>query len=515
MTSSTASETVGTASEQTVGASPRRHLVHVLVVALLGFAALVGWSFASPVGGSPDDNFHLVSIWCAPGERPGLCETTGDPDERSVLSVLANSSVCSAFVPEHSGACEPALTGMSTTGHGNFIGMYPPVYYSVMSIFSSDDVPTSVLLIRVFNSLLAVSLVTALYLLVERRLRAPLLWSMLLTAIPMGIYLIASVNPNGWAIVSAGTMWVAMVGYFRAPTVARRIALGALAFIAALMGAGSRGDSAAYVALGAVVAAILSFERTRRYLHSLALPLAAIVMGAAFYLGSSQVGTALDGEMPGGPQHEVNFLSDFVDTLLDLPQLWVGNFGTQALGWGDIAMPAAVWFTTMVLCCGVAFWALSRARDKRINVAIVLVGIALVMVPSWVITQNGVDVGVLVQPRYILPLQLLFIGLLLYGADDPRVALSRVQRWAIVIGLAFANCIALYKVMRRYLTGIDYGGFDLNKNIEWWWQNMPVPPGVFWVVGSVAFAGLLILVSGVLRREHDSGALATAPPSAD
>lgn len=412
--------------------------------------------------------------------------------------------MCYAFQPEHNGNCEPALSGMSTTGHGNFIGMYPPVYYSVMSIFSTTDVQTSVLTMRVFNSLLAVTLVALVYLLVDRRLRAPMLWSLLLTAVPMGMFLVSSVNPNGWAILSAAVMWVAMVGFFRAPTRTRQIALGALALLSALMGAGSRGDSAAYVAFGAVIAAILSFERTRRYLFSLLVPIAAVVMGAAFYLSSSQVGSALEGEMPGGTAHEVNFVPDFIRTVLNISQLWVGNFGSQALAWNDVKMPALVWFTTMLLYVGVAFWSLSFKRNARTVLAIVLAAIAMVMVPAWVITQNGVEVGVLVQPRYVLPLQALFIGLLLYGSADPRVKLSRVQRWVVVVGLASANSIALYLTFRRFLTGTDYAGFDLNKNVEWWWQDMPIPPGVFWIAGSAAFAGLLILVTGVLSRRVES-----------
>lgn len=495
----------------TVERTDRARVLRVLLVALLGFAALVGWSFASPVGASPDDNFHMTSIWCAPGERAGLCEYTEDPSERAILSEVANSSVCFAFVSEHSGRCDSELTGLITTAHGNFEGLYPPVYYGTMSIFSSEDVPTSVLLMRVFNSLLAVSLLTSIYLLVDRRLRTPMLWSILLMAVPTGIFLVASVNPSGWAILSAGTLWVSLVGYFRAPTLARRIALGGLALISAIMGAGSRGDSAVYVAFGAVVAAILSFERTRRYLFSLALPLVTVALGAFFYLGSNQVGSALEGEMAGVRPERVDIVSGLIRTVLNIPQLWVGNFGTQALGWGDTKMPAIVWFTTLVLYAAVAFWGLARRRDARTTVAIVLAGIALVMVPSWVIVQNGVDVGVLVQPRYVLPLQVLLIGLLLFGAGDPRIMMSRVQRWVIVLGLAGANSVALYTTMRRYLTGTDYAGFDLNRNIEWWWSSVPVPPGVFWVIGSLAFAALLVFSTGAHTRERDSLVPGTGP----
>ncbi|MFE1645654.1 DUF2142 domain-containing protein [Microbacterium sp. P01] len=487
----------------------------VLVVALLGFIALIGWSFASPVGASPDDNFHMTSIWCAQGERPGLCENSDDPGQRVVLDEVVNSSVCFAFVPEHSGRCDTQPSGLVTTAHGNFEGLYPPIYYATMSIFSSADVQTSVLIMRVFNSFLAVALATGVYLLVDRRLRAPMLWGLLLTTIPTGIFLIASVNPSGWAIVSAGTLWVAMAGYFRAPTWQRRVALGGLALVAALMGAGSRGDSAVYVAFGAVLAAIISFERTRRYLLLLLLPLTAVAMGAAFYLGSNQVGSALEGEMAGVRPERVDIVSGLIRTIIDIPQLWVGNFGVQALGWGDTKMPAVVWFTTLVLCGAVAFWSLSRPRDVRANLVVILAGVALVMVPSWVIVQNGVEVGTLVQPRYVLPLQVLMIGVLLFGAGDPRFETSRAQRWIIVIGLAGANALALHTTMRRYLTGTDAPGFDLNQGVEWWWSNVPVSPDVIWVLGSAAFAALLMVVAGVLSRTQTAPDHLSGKPTGD
>lgn len=491
-------------TEEPADPADRPRILRVLLVALLGFAALLGWSFASPVGASPDDNFHMTSIWCAAGERPGLCESTDEPGEKAVPAGVANASACFAFRSEHSGRCDTELSGMVVTGHGNFAGVYPPIYYATMSPFVSTDVQTSVLLMRAFNSLLAVTLISSLYLLVDRKLRAPLLWGLLLTAIPAGIFLIASVNPSGWAILSAGTLWVALAGYLRAPTATRRIALGGIALLAGLMGAGSRGDSAMYVALGAVLAVIITFERSRRFLISLILPVVTAGMAAAFYLGSNQVGAALEGEMTGVAPEKIDLVSGLIRTVLNIPKLWVGNFGSQPLGWGDTDLPTIVWFTTFVLYVGVGFWTLSRPRGARMNFAILLAGLALVMVPSWVIVQNGVDVGVLVQPRYVLPLQVILIGLLLFGAGDPRVDLSRLQRWIIVLGLAGANTISLYANMRRYLTGTDYAGLDLNSGIEWWWQGMPIPPGAFWIVGSVAFATLLVFAAGLFTRRRAS-----------
>ena len=41
----------------------------IQLVPLLAILALACWALASPVGSSPDDNFHLASIWCAGGNE--------------------------------------------------------------------------------------------------------------------------------------------------------------------------------------------------------------------------------------------------------------------------------------------------------------------------------------------------------------------------------------------------------------------------------------------------------------
>ncbi|SFR42260.1 Predicted membrane protein [Microbacterium azadirachtae] len=507
MTDPTAPAAAESHTASPVSSPARRSVISVLLVAVLAFLALLGWAFASPVGASPDDNFHLTSIWCAQGERAGFCETGASSDQRAVPAEVAWSSACYATKPDHSGRCDLPLTGMVNTGHGNFEGLYPPVYYATMSVFVSSDVQTSVLLMRVFNALLAVSLITAVYLLVDHRLRRPLLWGLLLTSIPTGIFLISSVNPSGWAIVSATTLWVSLVGFFRAPTLARRIGLGGLALTSAMMGAGSRGDSAVFVAFGAVLAAVIAFERSRRYLLLLILPLATVVIGAAFYLGSNQVGSALDGEMAGQRPTNVHFVADMLRTLLNIPKLWVGNFGTQALGWGDVALPAVVWFITLALYAGVAFWGLSRTHKLNISIATLLAGIALVMVPSLIIVQNGVEVGVLVQPRYILPLQILFLAMILLDNSHAPLALTGLQRGVIIVGLSAANGIALYKTFRRFLTGTGYPGIDLDQNVQWWWRGLAISPDVFWIAGTLAFAALLFFASRGLARHSAPDAL--------
>ena len=54
--------------------------------ALALVAVGLAWSLASPAGSSPDDDFHLASIWCATGD-PAVCRRTGEEIEEGVERV--------------------------------------------------------------------------------------------------------------------------------------------------------------------------------------------------------------------------------------------------------------------------------------------------------------------------------------------------------------------------------------------------------------------------------------------
>ena len=54
----------------------RRRGWWIWLAPLLAYVALLAWAFASPIGAGPDDDYHLISTWCADGGSshclPGL-----------------------------------------------------------------------------------------------------------------------------------------------------------------------------------------------------------------------------------------------------------------------------------------------------------------------------------------------------------------------------------------------------------------------------------------------------------
>lgn len=472
----------------------------VSLVPVLAFIALGAWAFASPVGAGPDDDFHLVSIWCATGDEE-LCQPGTEENNRYAPASLVQVA-CFAFDPEASAACQPAefsLTPSVLTSRGNFSQEYPPVYYATMGVFAGGDIVASALAMRLINAALFVALSSLVFWLLPER-RPTVVWAWLITTMPLGLFLIASNNPSGWAVTGIGTAWLALLGYFQTRGW-RRIVLAAAFVIGALMAAGSRGDAALYVVGAIGIVGILTFTRSRTYLLALVLPAIVASICLVFFFTSGQIGAGVNGfggagsSSSEGTEAQLSGAGLLAYNLLNVPFLWAGVFGQWGLGWLDTSMPAIVPLAATAVFVAVGFAGI-RGMEWRRLVGVLGVVLVLIVVPVYVLTQGGDQVGQGVQPRYILPLIVLLGGLLALGVHATRVSFGRVQ--IVLLGAALVTCylVALEVNLRRYVTGIDLPGLDLDSGVEWWW-NVPFSPMTVWVVGTLAFAGAV----GILIRE--------------
>lgn len=482
----------------------RRSLVLLPVAALLAFFA---WGLSSAVGSSPDDDFHLSSIWCGLGDREGLCEDTGDPGEREVPRDLVIDAVCFAFVPEASAECQGDDFGTRpddtvATPRGNFTGLYPPVYYAVTGLAAGPDVAVSVVVIRFLNAALYLGLVSAAFLLLPGRLRPALIAGVILPLVPLGMFIVPSTNPSGWAILSAAVLWVSMLGYFESSG-RRKAGLAVIATVATLMGAGARADAAIYAIIGLAGAVFLAARRDGRFLRDAILPLALAVLSGALYLTAAQSSAAMGGLGEAPPEGLSAWIGLFAFNLINVPSLWAGVLGMWNLGWLDTPLPSAVWLGVLVVVVAAVAHAL-MAGDVRKRVAVAgLLGL-LFLVPAYILTQSNAVVGAQVQPRYIMPLLVMLCGVAALELGPARTS----WRAPLVIGatvLALANSLALFIDLRRYVTGLDTRSFDLDAGAEWWWPGSPLSPMAVWILGSLAFAAALALLVRVAWPPGSAG----------
>lgn len=491
-----ASPTVATPEVRRGGRSPI-----MAIGALLLLIAFSAWALASPVGSSPDEDHHLTSTWCGAGTEDGRCEPGDGPGTRAVPESLLQAP-CFAFNAETSASCQAggsrfADDDLVVTSRGNFAGGYPPVFYFFTSLFVGDDVSFSVVAMRIANAALFVLLCAATYIASAPGLRRALVGGLAVTLVPLGVFIVPSINPSSWAVLSAGTVLVSVLGFMSAPPGRRRLALAGLAAVAVLVGAGARADAAIYAVIAIGAALILSVRRDRPTLLRALYPVALAIAATAAYSSVNQ-SSALVGGAPGplGP-------SQIGRLLVEVPELWAGALGKWGLGWLDTAMAPIVWFAGVAGVAGVVLAGLASVNLRR-GLAVGLVGLAMWLVPAYVQYMTGHPVGSYVQPRYILPLIVLFVVTAIARTGGELTVWTRPQRLLIVAAISGANAVALHMNIRRYVTGTDVMSLNLDNAVEWWW-GLPVSPMGVWIVGTVAFGAASLILTRELLPPGDAG----------
>lgn len=485
--------------------SPRYRLLLALTIPALLFLALAAWAFSSPVAATPDEDFHLASTWCGLGERPGLCENPDDGTYARLVPASIPSATCYAFRSDESAACwDDGLVGMTLVERANADGLYPKVFYAVMSVFASPNVAASVMAMRLFNAAFAVGLLTAVFWALPRWMRPALVISVAATSIPLGTFVLASINPSSWAILSAATVWITLYGMTQTAG-RRRTILGALAVFGAAIGAGARADAAVYAVFAVVLALILGASRGTRNLGMLISAGIIALLSAAFYLTARQGGAVVSGLDGGSPALSAQ---QIISNFLEVPSLWVGALGGWALGWIDTNLPSVVEVLTMSVFAGALFVGLRRASARR-TVAVALALAAIWLVPFFLLYQSRTVVGDLVQPRYILPLMVILIGVASLRVDAER-AWSGPRLWLGGVALTIAYGVSLHTNIQRYTTGADQLSVDPGADAEWWWSHAPSPLAT-WVVGTIAFAAIFGIIHLLLPRERLAAKPAGSP----
>ena len=156
---------------------------------------------------------------------------------------------------------------------------------------------------------------------------------------------------------------------------------------------------------------------------------------------------------------------------------------------------------------GALFIGLRRVGARR-AVALLLALLALWVVPFVLLYQSRTIVGDLVQPRYLLPLMVIAIGVASLRRDAVA-AWNGYRLWLAGGALAVAFWAALRTNIQRYTTGADQFRLDPGVNAEWWWNAAPSPL-VTLVGGTLAFAGVFVLLSFALPRPEREPSTALA-----
>ena len=459
------------------------------------------WALTSPVGSAPDDDYHLASIWCAQGEREGVCLDTGlDPAKFVVTAGAVNSAFCFATKPEVTGECSASeLTSTElilTERLNNVQNLYPDGYYRALSVFVGPDVEKSVYFMRLFNVLLTSILLAMLLKYAPRSIGRAALFAMVSTFIPLGLFVIASTNPSGWAV--SGTLFFLAFGlalmYQESWRSWRTFVLALGVIVSGLMAVTSRVDSAAFTTLVVILITVLvGLGRIRAQLPGFFIVVAVALLGMWTYFTV----TPLTGETGLGSNTPTPHL--FLNNLVELPSLIQGIVGGWPLGWNDTPLPALVAVTGLLVLGGMAVVGLSGISRNR-AVAAVTAFAGLIGFPLVFMQTQGVGVDEVIQSRYLLPLLALLMFVIMLGNHLAETSvIPRTPAAAMGVALWISVNVAFWANAHRYSIGSDEGLFESNVNVVWSY----VPSLTFATVVSIAASGFLLL--GVFRAELKLG----------
>ena len=491
-------------------ASQRRTFVAALILVAAAIVASLAWVVASPVGSSPDEDFHVGSMWCPPPVDETGCQISTKDGEKAVMvpqSLAKEYVTCYAFDHNNSAQCalnasDEELAPTLRWDDGN----YPWGYYQFAHLFVQHSTSHAVLALRTVNTLLAIGLIGAIIALADSGLKRAISVAVTVAWLPMGFYFVAGMNPSSWAMTGTFVFAAGLLAATRSVG-SHRVGLIACAVAGAVMACTSRGDSAFFLFV-ITVALAFAVPLSKRIIPEAVVACAASVIGVRVMSStnvSANLATAQEGVVTAGRRE---ILMQNLDALPNYLRGFVGHL--LGPGWNDVSYQGTVSYGASVVVVAVLCWSLRSLSWRKALSAITVAG-AITGVPVVIGLRGHFNNVLTYQPRYMLPLFAVFLLMLLAPsparADEaglrvgsaafrvPTSIVGRVGTGLVAALWALTNARALYLVIERYAFGrtahampIDLSTRNLSAGNEWWWPTAPIGPMAAWILGSVAGA---------------------------
>ena len=185
----------------------------------------------------------------------------------------------------------------------------------------------------------------------------------------------------------------------------------------------------------------------------------------------------------------------FLTNLVYLPTLFQGIVGGWNLGWNDTLMPPFIPVIGTVVVGALLYRGLQEPTARKL-VTVALAAGALVAVPIVFLQSQRLGVGEVVQPRYLLPLLTLLLGVVSLGPRLGRpLRLAATPAIIIAVGLTLSALLAFWANAHRYFAGNGFGLFDPKVDPAWT-TSSGIPLLVIVVINVLATA---VYVSGLFQ----------------
>ncbi len=478
-----------------------------IFVTMIGlFLMLSAWGLASPPGSSPDDNFHLPSIWCAKGESVATCEKAQSETAKfKVPYSVRYSQSCFAFDSNQSAGCQILSGDLSqetfVEAKTNSDFRFPNQFYIFHNYLIKNTLESSVLSFRAANILIFLTLYLMVLVMGSAKIIKIMNLGIMGTIIPLGAFFISSNNPSAWIITGSYFTSLFLIIYFTSLKKMKVYFSYAFIYISVFLGIFSRTESYVYFTL-IIISSVIGFHSRENLKKSLALLPVVIILATYFLTKSTTLGITTGLPSPFDVSEREKKSINFYN-ISNFPDLIIGVFGGWPLSWLDTPIPSISIFFSLSIFLSLIYASL-RYVKKQIALSVGLLVLALWIIPLWILNLGSNLVGENVQPRYIIPL---LIAVLLFtlssnlSLPQEQNVLSFFEKVFLFIAFNTSNFFALHATIRRFVTGNDVVSLDLSRDSEWWW-SLPLTPNftfILGVVGAGLFSSLILLETKRLK----------------
>ena len=362
------------------------------------------------------------------------------------------------------------------------------LYYRLMRLFASEDTTRSILVMRLFNSVLASVVFFFLLYVTRSRVRLAVVGSWTFTIVPVLISTLPQLNPRSWAFLGVMSSWAFLhSGLSTEDNDGDRRRLSFIFFgFTFLLAVCTRWDATLFVTFtsSVIVLGHLFKKQLLRWRHFFLVSIISITGYFAAITFSSRSAYFLKVEFPPLYSKQQFFLFMFVH----IPE---NIFNAVGLGYRqDDLGPGLIGIIGTSLL--VVFVVMTMRNSSKVQTSILVLYALLIFFAMF----NVLDFGLQPPPGiYIAALLTALLGTItLFSSQNDFLMSTFTQRATIISVLSFSHLLSLYaKFESSVREGVYTGTYEkLSLNGGWWW-NTPISPNFVFAIGGLSFVLWLIM----------------------
>jgi hypothetical protein len=454
-----------------------------ILAGTLLFICLSAWSFSGPINSGYDSTFHLSSIWCAWGEKPQICENYGQGTDGfraeipSELGTFNNSNKLNA-------------TELATPSTQS-------LFYKVLRILVQKNSTLSVLLMRLFNSILTSLIFFALLVFSSGKARIAIISAWTVTICPIIISTIPQTNPRSWSYLAGMSSWAFLyLALTSIPRTKKSLAIWSMFAITLILAFASRWDGALMVIFSSVLVLAIHTLQNKR-IGFKRLGVLTLLSALAFLLLRNFIPrlasyTTFDFGPTFSSGHTVFQFVHIFENIADGLGLGIRyhDLGPNLIG----IIGVSVFIATITSAL--------REPNRWQIASIIAIGL-FVFLSMFRISLNWIEAT---GPYGVYTVQMLsvLVGVvLIFSNSNIYLFERRGSRYFVISLISFGHLLAFFAHMEwavRPGNVLNDTYFNLSLNGGWWW-NSPIGPNVVFLIGTIAFPAWLIISWNLVSRE--------------